>query len=124
MTHASHLPHGVVPEPATLPARRCRAPIMPSPAARLATRRPRDIVADLAARLRALGVTAGMYATADPNHAVLSLPQLTIWATGRSLSWTYYGQPVTWPAGDTDTAARHIIQLTRPTLPPATPPAT
>ena len=123
MTRTSHLPRGVVPGPVTLPARRPRAPIMPSPAIRPAIRRPRDIVADLAAQLRALGMTARMYAAADPDRAVLSLPQLTIWVTGRSLYWTHHGQPVTWPAGDTDTAARHITQLTRPSLPPATPPA-
>jgi hypothetical protein len=66
-----------------------------------------------------------MYATAGPDRAVLSLPQLTIWATGRILSWTHLGQPVTWPAGDTDTAAaaRHIARLTRPSLPPGPPPA-
>jgi hypothetical protein len=64
-----------------------------------------------------------MYATAGPDRAVLSLPQLTIWATGRILYWTHHGQPVTWPAGDTAAAARHIGRLTRPGLPPATPPA-
>jgi hypothetical protein len=123
MTCASHLPRGVVPGQVTLPARRAHGPLMPSPATRPAIGRPRDIVADLAAQLRALGMTARMYAAADPERAVLSLPQLTIWATGRSLYWTHHGQPVTWPAGDTDTAARRIIQLTRPSLPPAPPPA-
>jgi hypothetical protein len=123
MRRAGHLPRGVVPAPATLPARRVPAPLMPSPPTRSATFRPRDIIADLAAQLRALGVTARMYATAGTDRAVLSLPQLTIWATGRSLYWTHRGQLVTWPASDTDTAARHITQLTRPSLPPAPPPA-
>src|SRR5579875_2247442 len=98
MTPASHLPRGVVPGQVALPASRAHGPLMPSPAAWPATRRPRDVVADLAAQLRALRVTAHMYAAADPDRGVLSLPQLTIWATGRSLSWTRHGHPVTWPA--------------------------
>jgi hypothetical protein len=60
-----------------------------------------------------------MYATAGPDRAVLSLPQLTIWATSRILYWTHHGQLVTWPAGDTAAAACHIARLTRPSLPPA-----
>jgi len=123
MTPASHLPRGVVPGQVALPASRAHGPLMPSPAAWPATRRPRDVVADLAAQLRALRVTAHMYAAADPDRGVLSLPQLTIWATGRSLSWTRHGHPVTWPAGDTGAAVRHITQLTWPSPPPATPPA-
>jgi hypothetical protein len=123
LTQASHLPRGVIPGPVTLPARRPHPAVVPRPAAQPATRRPRDIIADLAAQLRVLGVAARMYATAGPDRAVLSLPQLTIWATGRSLYWTHHGLPVTWPAGDTAAAARHIAQLTRPSQAPAPPPA-
>jgi hypothetical protein len=41
------------------------------------------------------------------DRAVLSLPQIIIWAAGRSLSWTHHDHLVTWPAGDTDTASGH-----------------
>jgi hypothetical protein len=122
MTRASHLPPGVAPAPVTPPAPRPHPPVAPRPAARPATRRPRDIIADLAAQLRVLGVAARMYACAGPDRAVLSLPQLTVWATGRSLYWTHHGRPVTWPAGDTAAAARHIVRLTRPSQAPAPPP--
>jgi hypothetical protein len=117
------LPPGVAPGPFTLPPGPPRGPVTPSPALAgwPAGRRPKDIIADLAAQLRALGVAARMYAAAGPDRAVLSLPQLTVWATRRSLYWTHHGQPVTWPAGDAIAAARHIAQLTRPSPPQTTP---
>jgi len=52
MTRTSRLPCGVVPGPVTLPVRRLRPPVIPSSATWPATRRPRDVVADLAAQLR------------------------------------------------------------------------
>jgi hypothetical protein len=121
MTRSRHLPRGVIPAPVTPPAGRPYHPVMSGLSIELAAARPRDIVADLAAQLRALGIAARMYAAAGPDRAVLSLPQLTVWATGGSLYWTDHGQPVTWPAGDTAAAARHIAQLTQPSLPPPPP---
>src|SRR5579875_4037214 len=119
------LPPGVAPGPVTLPPGPPRGPVLraPAPGGWPPDRRPKDIIADLAAQLRALGVAARMYAAAGPDRAVLSLPQLTIWATRRSLYWTQHGRAVTWPAGDAIAAARHIAQFTRPTLAQTTPPA-
>jgi hypothetical protein len=124
-SRTERLPRGVAPGPFTLPASPPRGPLMPrpAPAGWPAGPPPKHTIADLAAQLRALGVTARMYTAAGPDRALLSLPQLTIWATRRSLYWTHHDQAVTWPAGDVITAARHIAQLTRPSLPQPTPPA-
>jgi hypothetical protein len=52
-----------------------------------------------------------VYTHAFAGQAVVSLPQLTIWITGRALTWTHHGQPGTWPASDPDGAARHITRI-------------
>jgi len=61
--------------PVTLPASGLHTAAKPRPAARLAAGTSWDILADLAAQLRARGVTARRYAAAGPDRAVLSLPQ-------------------------------------------------
>jgi hypothetical protein len=122
------LPAGVIPGPVTLPTPdrpRGRTVSSPSPAVLPTTRQPSDIVTDLATQLTTFGIsTATVYTAASHNRALLSLPQTTIWATSRTLTWTQHGHPVTWAAHDITGAAAHLAQLTHQPSPPCSPDGT
>ncbi|HEY2579428.1 MAG TPA: hypothetical protein VGI74_24220 [Streptosporangiaceae bacterium] len=117
----AYLPHGVTPGPITRPTTNRLHGQTASPP--LTTRpptphQPKDVISELATHLRNLGITATMYTAADHHRALLSLPHITIWTNGHTLTWTYHGQPTTWPAHDITTAAQVLAQLTHP-RPPA-----
>jgi hypothetical protein len=105
------LPAGVAPGSVTVPTAPARHPT-PAPA----HPGPRAIARELSQHLQAHGHTR-LYTATVPGRAVVSLPQLTVWVTATTLTWTCHGQLTRWPAHDPGGAAQHITQLTHPTPP-------
>lgn len=72
--------------------------------------RPADVLRDLVTLLRGYGLVR-LYWTACAVRGVLSLPRVTVWCDGRFLTWQHEGTEATWPAHDTEGAARQLAVL-------------
>jgi hypothetical protein len=58
-----------------------------------------------------------LYGAADKDLGVLSLPRVTVWCYGHTLTWTHRGQATTMPAADITIAATLLATLAaRPRL--------
>jgi hypothetical protein len=112
--------------PAPRPPRRLPpdvAPGMPPAASPPAPRPPGPsrVLRALADRLGQHGLTH-LYGAADAGLGVLSLPQVTVWCYGHTLTWTYHGRATTMPASDLISAATSLAALGAPaTRPPPAP---
>jgi hypothetical protein len=107
---ARRLPCGVAPVPGLRPAAsppRGQARTRP-PARRPAA--PLRVLRALADRLGQHGLSH-LYGAADAALGVLSLPQVTVWCYGRTLTWTCDGQATTMHASDITTAATSLAAL-------------
>jgi hypothetical protein len=103
------LPPGVVPAPG-LPS---GSPPRGQPGTRLPAVRPAApvrVLRALAGRLGQHGLTR-LYGAADAGLGVLSLPQVTVWCYGHTLTWTCDGQATTMPASDITIAATFLAAL-------------
>jgi hypothetical protein len=85
-----------------------------TPAARPSTPyRPGDVIRELVTLLHGHGLTH-LYWSACALLAVVSVtPTLTVWCDGRQLTCQYRGTQTTWPAANTDQAARNLATLAR-----------
>jgi hypothetical protein len=104
------LPAGVAPVPGLHPAASLpRGPARTRPPA-MRPAVPLRVLRALADRLGQHGLTH-LYGAADAGLGVLSLPRVTVWCYGHTLTWTCDGQATTMAASDITTAATSLAAL-------------
>jgi hypothetical protein len=111
------LPPGVRPGPVFIPALPEAQALVALPADQGTPRR--STARQLCVLLRDRGARR-MYAfVACGDVAVVSLPELNVWISPAELTWTYHGEPGTWPASDPAGAADHLARTACPAEAPA-----